>query len=163
MFQSAISRNDSTRCYIPFITKKQTEWNYYDRKRKKALLFKHVECCAAIYELHDGTGFYKSTDNEWCFSSGEVQNCKIDWNNEPVKRLAKTYFVTKKINFSGFIVGIKKMRFSADLLIKEMHDEWGNVKIWRENEKFRDVAIVYYANNHKRLVPVEYVTVLKER
>ena len=130
-------------------------------KEKKALLFKHVECCSAIYELHDGTGFYKNSENEWCCTSGETQNCKIDWKTEPVKRLPKTYFSIKKINFCGVVVGIKKMRFSADLLIKELHDEWGNVKIWREKEEFRDVAIVYYANNHKRLVPVESVKVLE--
>lgn len=121
-----------------------------------------MECCAAIYELHDGTGFYKNADNEWCFSSGEAQNCKIDWKSEPVKWLSKTYFSIKKINFRGVVVGIKKVRFSADLLIKELHDEWGNVKIWRENEEFRYVAIVYYANNHKRLVSVESVKVLED-
>ena len=132
-------------------------------KERKELLFKQVECYAAIYELHDGTGFYKNSENEWCFSTKEVQNCKIDWDTEPVKRLSKTYFDIKQINFSGFVAGIKKMRFSADLLIKQMQDEWGNVKIWRENEEFKDVAVVYYANNHKRLVPVEYLTVLQEK
>ena len=52
----------------------------------------------------------------------------------------------RKIEKSPVWRGIEKQNNNKSL----------DVKIWRENEEFRQVAIVYYANNRKRLVPVEY-------
>ena len=85
---------------------------------------------------------------------------KINIKKDPLKRLSKKYLDLKKIQFSGFIVGIKSIRLSADILItNQTKYKWEEVKLWRENEKFIEVAIVYYANNRKRLVPVEYCEV----
>ena len=54
-------------------------------------------------------------------------------------------------------MGIKSIRSSADIVIEKQNDnKFLDVKIWRENEEFRQVAIVYYANNRKRLVLIEY-------
>lgn len=120
-------------------------------------LFKYVRCKAALYEIHNGVGFSKDEKGNWFFSTEDINHKKINWNKEPVKKLSKQYFIVKDIQFSGFIVGLKYIRFSADLVIKKITDnQFMDVKIWRENEDFRQVAIVYYTNNRKRLVPVEY-------
>ena len=128
---------------------------------KNDFLFKHVKCSAALYEIHNGVGFCKDENGNWFFTSEENKLKKINWNNDPVKRLSKNYIVIKRIHFSGFIVGIKSIRSAADLVIEKQKDnEYLDVKIWRENEEFRQVAIVYYANNRKRLVPIEYCELL---
>lgn len=130
-------------------------------KMKNDFLFKHVKCSAALYEIHNGVGFCKDENGNWFFTSEENKLKKINWNNDPVKRLSKNYIVIKRIHFSGFIVGIKSIRSAADLVIEKQKDnEYLDVKIWRENEEFRQVAIVYYANNRKRLVPIEYCELL---
>lgn len=119
-------------------------------------LFKYVNCSAALYEIHNGVGFSRDEDGNWFCSTEENNHKKINWNKEPVKRLIKKYVSIKRINFSGFVVGIKSIRSSADIVIAKQNDnKFLDVKIWRENEEFRQVAIVYYANNRKRLVPVE--------
>ncbi len=121
------------------------------------LLFKHVRCNIAIYELHDGIGFYRDSEGKWLYNDMRKSNQIIDWNLKTTIRIPKKYISIKKINFSGFVVGIKSIRCSADLVIAKQNDnKFLDVKIWRENEEFRQVAIVYYANNRKRLVPIEY-------
>ena len=124
---------------------------------KRDFLFKPVNCSAAIYEIHNGVGFSRDDKGSWYFNT-ECKNSQIiDWNKEPEKRLSKKYYLVKEIHFSGFVVGIKSIRFSADLVITKQNDnQFRDVKIWRENEELRQVAIVYYANNRKRLVPIEY-------
>lgn len=120
-------------------------------------LFKYVSCSAALYEIHNGVGFSRGDKGIWYYNSENENNKKINWNKEPVKRLIKKYVSIKRINFSGFVVGIKSIRSSADIVIAKQNDnKFLDVKIWRENEEFRQVAIVYYANNRKRLVPLEY-------
>ena len=127
---------------------------------KKDILFRHVKCSAAIYEIHNGIGFCRGEKGTWYYTSGEEHLKKINFKKDPVKRLSKKYLDLKKIQFSGFIVGIKSIRLSADILItNQTKYKWEEVKLWRENEKFIEVAIVYYANNRKRLVPVEYCEV----
>lgn len=128
---------------------------------KKDLLFKQVKCSAAIYEIHNGIGFSKDEKGTWYYTSETEHLKKINFNMDPVKRLSKKYIDIRKIQFSGFIVGIKSIRSSADLVIEKQKDnKYMDVKIWRENEEFRQVAIVYYANNRKRLVPLEYCEIL---
>lgn len=130
-------------------------------KMKNDFLFKHVICSAALYEIHNGVGFSRGENGDWFFTTEENTLKKINWNNDPVKRLSKNYIVIKRIHFSGFIVGIKSIRSAADLVIEKQKDnKYMDVKIWRENEEFRQVAIVYYANNRKRLVPLEYCEIL---
>ena len=120
-------------------------------------LFKYVSCSAALYEIHNGVGFSRDDKGIWYYNSENENLKKINLNKEPVKRLTKKYVSIKRINFSGFVVGIKSIRSSADLVIAKQNDnKFLDVKIWRENEEFRQVAIVYYANNRKRLVPIEY-------
>ena len=121
-------------------------------------LFKYVSCSAALYEIHNGVGFSRDDKGIWYYNSENENHKKINWNKEPVKRLTKKYVSIKRINFSGFVVGIKSIRSSADIVIAKQNDNkfLDDVKIWRENEEFRQVAIVYYANNRKRLVPLEY-------
>ena len=120
-------------------------------------LFKYVRCSAALYEIHNGVGFSRDDKGIWYYNSENENHKKINLDKEPVKRLTKKYVSIKRINFSGFVVGIKSIRSSADLVIAKQNDnKFLDVKIWRENEEFRQVAIVYYANNRKRLVPIEY-------
>ena len=120
-------------------------------------LFKYVSCSAALHEIHNGVGFSRDDKGIWYYNSENENHKKINWNKEPVKRLTKKYVSIKRINFSGFVVGIKSIRSSADIVIAKQNDnKFLDVKIWRENEEFRQVAIVYYANNRKRLVPIEY-------
>ena len=120
-------------------------------------LFKYVSCSAALYEIHNGVGFSRDDKGIWYYNSENENNKKINWNKEPVKRLIKKYVSIKRINFSGFVVGIKSIRSSADIVIAKQNDnKFLDIKIWRKNEEFRQVAIVYYANNRKRLVPIEY-------
>ena len=124
---------------------------------KREFLFKHVSCSAAIYEIHNGVGFYSDDKGIWYYKSENEHKKEMNWNKEPEKRLSKKYYLVKEIHFSGFVVGIKSIRFSADLVITKQNDnQFRDVKIWRENEELRQVAIVYYANNRKRLVPIEY-------
>lgn len=123
----------------------------------KEWLFKYVRCSAALYEIHNGVGFSRDEEGIWFFSTEYNNHKKINWNIDSIKRLSKKYVSIKKMNFSGFVVGIKSIRSSADLVIEKQNNNKSlDVKIWRENEEFRQVAIVYYANNRKRLVPVEY-------
>lgn len=120
-------------------------------------LFKYVRCSAALYEIHNGVGFSRDDKGIWYYNSESENHKKINWDKEIEKRLTKKYVSIKRINFSGFVVGIKSIRSSADLVIAKQNDnKFLDVKIWRENEEFRQAAIVYYANNRKRLVPIEY-------
>ena len=64
-------------------------------------------------------------------------------------------FRTVKKEFDGIYVGIT--RLATKLSAEYGEDIYGNEYVRFESERVKPFAVVYYANNRKRLVPIEFL------
>lgn len=127
------------------------------------MLFKKVKCKGYLKKINDGR-FIASFENE-----GGTYDCTyMDTNNSDLNiecnycgdlDFLKTYYEPRDKVFSGIIVGFKNIVATGYLTVDTEYDFQG-----REHTKFgkqpKDVfhcAVVYYANNRKRYVPVEKI------
>lgn len=69
-------------------------------------------------------------------------------------------FVTKDADFAGVFVGTT--RLCVELMCEGETDPYGNEFFACRSEKPADFAVVYYAENKKRLVPMDRIKAVRE-
>lgn|SRR5574344_666547 len=132
--------------------------------------FKIVKCDGYLNKINDGR-FIRCTDTESCYvdlNSKSKPDNGFTWDKlhqawikdipdgEGALEFLKTYYKLKEKRFTGVCVGYKDVELSAWLYIdydSSSEKEYVGKQI---NETVK-CAIVYYANNKKRYVPLENI------
>lgn len=126
----------------------------------KPQLFQKVDCYGYLKKVYDGR-FIETFENE-----GKTLDCTyIDTNNPDLNiecqycgdfDFLKTYYEHRERKFSGIVVGFKYLVIDGYLTVETCYDHLGveYTKLGKKCNKTALCAIVYYADNRKRYVPL---------
>lgn len=127
----------------------------------KPKLFQKVNCKGYLKKVYDGR-FIETFKNE-----GETLDCTyVDTNNPDLDiecqycgdlDFLKTYYKHKERKFTGVVVGFKDIVIDGYLTV-DTSCNWNGceyTKLGKQVNKTSLCAIVYYANNRKRYVPLK--------
>lgn len=129
----------------------------------KPELFQKVKCNGYLKKVSDGRFI------ETCKSEGETLDCTyVDTNNPDLDieceycgdlDFQKTYFKHKPKRFTGVVVGFKDIVIDGYLTVETVYN-WNDceyTKLGKQPKTTETCAIVYYANNRKRYVPINNI------
>lgn len=133
----------------------------------KNLLFQKVKCNAYLKKVYDGRCIGTHHEN------GKIELCWYDSTNEEDQKskdfqelececdgsheFVKTYYKRIEKGMYGFVVGIKNVDITR-YLVADISSGYNGEDFIYISKVPKDVikcAIVYYANNRKRYVPLE--------
>lgn len=129
----------------------------------KPKLFQKVSCKGYLKKVYDGR-FIETFKNE-----GETLDCTyVDTNNPDLDiecqysgdlDFLKTYYAYKEKQFTGMVVGFKDIVIDGYLTVENCETWSGRdcTKLGKQPKTVQTCAIVYYANNRKRYVPLNYI------
>jgi len=120
-------------------------------------LFKNVNCNGYLKRIYDGR-YIEKIDGE-CFYMVENEKFEIECEQCGELEFLKTYYKVTEKNFKGVVVGIKAIVMTGYLVVDTDYDYYDRevVKISKQAKDTCICAIVYFANNRKRLVPLENI------
>jgi hypothetical protein len=131
----------------------------------KPMLFQKVKCNGYLKKVHDGR-FIDMNKNE-----GGTFDCTYIDTNKPDLDIEcqycgdldflKTYYERKEKRFVGVVVGFKDLVIDGFLTVETCYNWLDNeyTKIGKKPKTVETCAIVYYANNRKRYVPLKDIEV----
>ena len=140
---------------------------------KKELLFQWCSCTAFLKKVWDGVGIEiikpeHTMDGEETFllhygnhevpeGAPESSPCEGDYD------LEKTYYERRDKNFKGICVGFKTVKTEGYLGVDTYCDPYYGERhrIFKETKTTVDCALVYFANNQSRLVPLDAIQLLE--
>lgn len=129
----------------------------------KNLLFQKVKCKSYLRKIYDGRFIqtYKNDDNllDCEYVDTNNPNLDIECECDGTLEFLKTYYERKEKEFYGMLVGFKDI-VATGYLIAET-DGYGTI-IRKQAKDIVRCAIVYYANNKKRYVPIDEVEEFKK-
>lgn len=129
----------------------------------KPELFRKVKCNGYLKKVFDGR-FIETHENE-----GETLDCiYVDTNNPDLDiecqycgdlDFLKTYYEYKEKKFTGVVVGFKDIVIDGYLTVETCTNWLGSeyTKFGKQCRTTASCAIVYYANNRKRYVPLKNI------
>jgi len=134
-----------------------------NKEQAKELLFSKVHCTSYLKKIYDGNfievvegdvreAVYKnSNDNNF----EKVSECCGDLD------FLKTYYQINTKPFNGFLVGFKSIVATGYLVADTDYDfrDCDVLTIRKEPKEIYECAIVYFADNRKRLVPLDMLEV----
>jgi hypothetical protein len=132
-----------------------------NREQVKELLFSKVHCTGYLKKVYDGKfieviegdvkeAVYRNSNDD---DFEEVSECCGDLD------FLKTYYEIKEKHFNGFLVGFKEIVATGYLVADTGYDfrSCEHLTIHKEPKDIYECAIVYFADNRKRLVPLEKI------
>lgn len=123
------------------------------------ILFKKVKCSSYLKRVWDGKFIqvYKGELDEAAYCDSNNPDGEIISECCGELEFLKTYYKEVQKNFTGFIVGIKDIVVTGYLVADTDYDHrgCGYLSIYKRPKQIEKCAIVYYANNRKRYVPLE--------
>ena len=130
-----------------------------NKEQAKELLFSKVHCKGYLKKIYDGKfieiiegdvkeAVYKNSNDD---DFEKVSECCGDLD------FLKTYYEAKEKSFNGFLVGFKDVIATGYLVADTDYDFRGHeqLTIRKEPQDIYICAIVYFADNRKRLVPLD--------
>lgn len=140
----------------------------------KELLFQRCRCTAYLKKVWDGACIQRLKPSET--DSGR-EEFELEYGNHVVPDDAprfspcegaydveKTYYERRELEFTGVCVGLKKIKTEGYLGVDYCEPEYGKPfhKVFKEPKTQVECAIVYFANNQKRYVPLDAIEIMKE-
>lgn len=141
----------------------------------KDLLFKRCRCTAYLKKVWDGVCINRLKPSE---TESGYEEFAIEYGNHDVSEDApkfspcegahdveKTYYERRDLEFTGVCVGFKKIKAEGYLGVDVGYNGPSCSEyffIFKEPKTVIDCAIVYFANNQKRYVPLDAIEIMKE-
>ena len=134
----------------------------------KEILFQRVICSAYLAKVNDGAYIHHisskdAEDRQDHFilcrgifdpeKGGENEESECDGAYD----LTKTYYERREKSFFGVCVGIKSIKTEGYLGVDYYDYGTPQYKVFKAPKTLVDCAIVYFANNQKRFVPMDAI------
>lgn len=138
---------------------------------KKDMLFQRCRCKAYLKKVRDSAYIHRM--EPWETESGE-EEFVLEYGNhvvpedapmvspcEGVYDIEKTYYGRRELEFTGVCVGFKTIKTEGYLGVEYVDPPYGNPfhRVFKEPKTQVDCAIVYFANNQKRFVPLDDIEI----
>lgn len=141
----------------------------------KELLFQWCRCTAYMKKVWDGACICRMKPEE---TESGCEEFVLEYGTHDVpedapnlspcdggRDIEKTYYERRELEFTGVCVGLKKIKAAGYLGVDVGYrgpncDEY--FFVFKESKTVIDCAIVYFANNQKRFVPLDAIEAIKE-
>ncbi|MHC1722518.1 MAG: hypothetical protein AB9836_04850 [Aminipila sp.] len=130
-------------------------------ERINALLFSKVHCPGYLKKVYDGRFIevIKGDVDEALYTDTNNLDFDLPCECDGSLEFLKTYYEEKAKSFSGFVVGFKDVIVTGYLVAETNYNYIGQgyLKVSKAPKRTEKCAIVYFASNRKRLVPLSMI------
>ncbi len=142
--------------------------------KNNSLMFETVRCSHYLKKIKDGRhifriekGMRQNSRTEWEYAwceDGEYKEKEVPPEDFGGSDFIKTYYERTEKDFTGIVVGFDLVTTKAELYMDCSDDECGYYEWVAKNPKEQiKCARVYYGCNRSRMVPLDDITILKEK